>query len=43
MGDLPKKLDFHFIRAGKALVGNTDEDMETFKTTIEQGKRQRSY
>ena len=38
MGDLAKELDFHFIRCGKVLVGNTDEDMETLKRTIEQGK-----
>ena len=31
MGDLAKELDFHFIRCGKVLVGNTDEDMEIIK------------
>ena len=38
MGDLAKELDFHFIRCGKVLVGNTEEDMETLKRTMEQGK-----
>ena len=37
MGDLAKELDFRFIRCGKVLVGNTDEDMETLKRTIRQG------
>ena len=32
MGDLAKELDFHFIRCGKVLVGNTDEDMEIIKS-----------
>ena len=36
--DLAKELDFHFIRCGKVLVGNTEEDMETLKRTMEQGK-----
>ena len=36
MGDLAKELDFRFIRCGKVLVGNTDEDMETLKRTIRQ-------
>ena len=43
MGDLAKELDFHFIRCGKVLVGNTEEDMETFKAYHGAGKRQRSY
>ena len=38
MGDLAKELDFRFIRCGKVLVGNTDEDMETLKRTIRQGE-----
>ena len=37
MGELAKELDFRFIRCGKVLVGNTDEDMETLKRTIRQG------
>ena len=38
MGELAKELDFRFIRCGKVLVGNTDEDMETLKRTICQGE-----
>ena len=38
MGELAKELDFRFIRCGKVLVGNTDEDMETLKRTIRQGE-----
>lgn len=37
MGDLAKELDFPFLRCGKVLVGNTQEDMETLKRTMEQG------
>lgn len=35
---LAKELDIPFKRCGKVLVGNTEEDMETLKRTIEQGK-----
>lgn len=38
MGDLAKELDFPFLRCGKVLVGNTKEDMETLKRTMEQGE-----
>ena len=38
MGELAEELDFRFIRCGKVLVGNTDEDMETLKRTIRQGE-----
>lgn len=38
MGQLARELDFRFIRCGKVLVGNTDEDMETLKRTISQGQ-----
>lgn len=37
MGDLAQELDFPFLRCGKVLVGNTKEDMETLKKTMEQG------
>jgi len=39
MGDLSKELDFPFLRCGKVLVGNTDEDMETLKRTLIQGEK----
>lgn len=39
MGQLSEELGFKFIRCGKVLVGKSDEDMETLKRTIEQGKR----
>lgn len=38
MGELAKELDFPFLRCGKVLVGNTDEDMETLKRTLKQGE-----
>ncbi|MCC8060637.1 MAG: NAD(P)/FAD-dependent oxidoreductase [Clostridiales bacterium] len=38
MGRLAEELDFPFLRCGKVLVGNTDEDMETLKRTICQGE-----
>lgn len=38
MGQLSKELDFKFIRCGKVLVGNTEEDMATLKRTIKQGE-----
>lgn len=37
MGNLAKELDFPFVRCGKVLVGNTEEDMETLKRTLKQG------
>lgn len=37
MGDLSEDLGFPFIRCGKVLVGNTDEDMATLERTIAQG------
>ncbi len=39
MGELAKELDFPFLRCGKVLVGNTDEDMETLKRTLAQGEK----
>ena len=39
MGELAKELDFPFLRCGKVLVGNTDEDMETLKRTMIQGEK----
>lgn len=38
MGRLAEELDFKFIRCGKVLVGNTQEDMETLKCIIRQGE-----
>ncbi|MFR5602056.1 MAG: NAD(P)/FAD-dependent oxidoreductase [Lachnospiraceae bacterium] len=38
MDQLSEELGFRFIRCGKVLVGNTDEDMETLKRTIRQGE-----
>ncbi|MCB7320212.1 NAD(P)/FAD-dependent oxidoreductase [Lacrimispora sp. 210928-DFI.3.58] len=38
MGRLAEELDFPFIRCGKVLVGNTEEDMDTLKRTIRQGE-----
>ncbi|MGN0372546.1 MAG: NAD(P)/FAD-dependent oxidoreductase [Enterocloster sp.] len=38
MGRLAEELDFKFIRCGKVLVGNTDEDMESLKRTMKQGE-----
>ena len=38
MDQLSKELNFRFIRCGKVLVGNTEEDMETLKRTLKQGK-----
>ena len=38
MDQLSRELDFPFIRCGKVLVGNTQEDMETLKQTIRQGE-----
>lgn len=38
MGQLAEELDFPFLRCGKVLVGNTDEDMETLKRTLKQGE-----
>ena len=38
MDQLSKELDFRFIRCGKVLVGNTEEDMETLKRTLKQGE-----
>ena len=37
MGDLSEDLGFPFIRCGKVLVGNIDEDMATLERTIAQG------
>lgn len=37
MGELSEELDFPFLRCGKVLVGNTEEDMETLKRTLKQG------
>lgn len=39
MGQLSRELDFPFKRCGKVLVGNTGEDMETLRRTMEQGAR----
>lgn len=38
MGQLAKELDFSFMRCGKVLVGNTQEDMATLKRTVCQGE-----
>lgn len=38
MDELAEELDFPFLRCGKVLVGNTDEDMETLKKTLKQGE-----
>lgn len=38
MEQLSGELDFPFIRCGKVLVGNTDEDMEQLKRTMAQGE-----
>ncbi len=38
MGQLAEELDFPFLRCGKVLVGNTEEDMETLKRTLKQGE-----
>ena len=35
MGDLAEELDFPFLRCGKVLVGNTEEDMATLKRTLD--------
>ncbi|MBP5224458.1 MAG: NAD(P)/FAD-dependent oxidoreductase [Lachnospiraceae bacterium] len=39
MDELAEELDFPFIRCGKVLVGNTDEDRVQLNRTIEQGYR----
>lgn len=39
MDQLSKELDFPFIRCGKVLVGNTPEDMEQLRRTMEQGAK----
>ena len=39
MDQLSQELDFPFLRCGKVLVGNTDEDMETLKRTLKQGEQ----
>ncbi len=39
MEELSRELDFPFLRCGKVLVGNTDEDMETLKRTLVQGEK----
>jgi len=39
MGDLAEELDFPFLRCGKVLVGNTEEDMATLKRTLIQGEK----
>ena len=39
MEQLSKELDFPFIRCGKVLVGNTDEDMAQLKRTMDQGAK----
>ncbi len=39
MGELASELDFPFLRCGKVLVGNTEEDMETLKRTLAQGEK----
>ncbi|MFI3251439.1 MAG: NAD(P)/FAD-dependent oxidoreductase [Eubacteriales bacterium] len=36
--EVAAELDFPFARTGKVLVGNTPEDMERLKTTLETGK-----
>lgn len=36
---LAEELDIPFERCGKLLVGNTQEDMESLKRTLEQGKK----
>jgi glycerol-3-phosphate dehydrogenase len=36
---LAEELDIPFKRCGKVLVGNTAEEMESLKRTMEQGKR----
>ncbi len=38
MGTLAKELDIPFIRCGKVLVGNTEEDLKSLKQTIRQGE-----
>lgn len=35
---LAEELDFTFLRCGKVLVGNTDEDMETLRQVLKQGE-----
>lgn len=37
MDQLAKELNFPFLRCGKVLVGNTEEDMETLKRMMQQG------
>lgn len=37
MGALSEELGFPFVRCGKVLVGNTDEDLRTLENTIKQG------
>jgi len=39
MGQLSEELDFPFLRCGKVLVGNTQEDMETLRRTLKQGEK----
>jgi len=39
MQELSEELDFRFVRCGKVLVGNTPEDMESLKRTMQQGER----
>lgn len=39
MGNLAEELDFPFRRCGKVLVGSTPQDLESLKTTMEQGRQ----
>lgn len=38
MDQLARELGFRFLRCGKVLVGNTEEELETLKRTIHQGE-----
>ena len=39
MTQLAKDLDFKFIRTGKVLIGNSDDDLASLKRTMAQGER----
>ena len=39
MTKLAEELDFKFIRTGKVLIGNSEEDMASLKRTMAQGER----
>lgn len=39
MEELSRELDFPFLRCGKVLVGNTQEEMETLRRTLVQGEK----